>query len=65
MKKKLLYAKQLLKTYQSSNLVYNQCGFASYPHFLKAFKKEFSMTPKEFLAKNKENQKIHYEHFEA
>lgn len=64
MKKKLLYAKQLLKEYRSSSVIYNKCGFSSYPHFLKAFKKEFGLTPKEFLKRNTENQIVHYEHFE-
>ncbi|WP_280738089.1 MULTISPECIES: AraC family transcriptional regulator [unclassified Enterococcus] len=64
MKKKLLYAKQLLKEYRSSSMVYSKCGFQTYSHFLKAFKKEFSMTPKEFLRKENENRSIHFQHFE-
>lgn len=63
-KKKLLYAKQLLKQYRSSNAIYAKAGFTSYSHFLKAFKKEFSMTPKEFLAEDKKSQKVHFQHFE-
>ncbi|MGM9902689.1 AraC family transcriptional regulator [Enterococcus sp. 10A9_DIV0425] len=64
MKKKLIYGKQLLREYRSSSTIYNQCGFSSYPHFLKAFKKEFGLTPKEFLKRNTQNQLVHYEHFE-
>lgn len=64
MKKKLLYAKQLLREYENSSEIYGRCGFTSYSHFLKAFKKEFQMTPKEFVQKNKENQKIHFQHYE-
>ncbi|MFV0561086.1 MAG: AraC family transcriptional regulator [Enterococcus sp.] len=64
MKRKLFYAKQLLKEYQSANAVYEKCGFTSYTHFLKAFKREFKMTPKEFIMKDRENQYIHFEHFE-
>ena len=33
LKKKLLYAKQLLKEYRSASDVYLKCGFESYPHF--------------------------------
>lgn len=64
MKKKLIYAKQLLREYHSSSTIYRKCGFSSYPHFLKAFKKEFGLTPKEFLKRSAQNQLIHYEHFE-
>ncbi|WP_270344479.1 AraC family transcriptional regulator [Enterococcus thailandicus] len=64
MKKKLLYAKQLLKEYHSSSAIYSKCGFTSYPHFLKAFKKEFGLTPKQFLKRNTQNQIVHYKHFE-
>ena len=60
LKKKLLYAKQLLKQYKSSSDVYSKCGFNSYPHFLKAFKKEFGITPKEFLKHANENPPIKF-----
>ena len=63
LKKKLLYSKQLLKEYQNSSEVFIKCGFKSYPHFLKCFKREFGMTPKEFLERNKANQMIYYNHF--
>lgn len=64
LKKRLLYAKQLLKEYKNSSEIYNKAGFSSYPHFLKAFKKEFGLTPKEFVKRDQTNQKIHFEHFE-
>lgn len=60
LKKKLLYAKQLLKQYKNSSDVYSKCGFNSYPHFLKAFKKEFGITPKEFLKHANENSPIKF-----
>lgn len=64
MKKKLIYAKQLLREYRSSSAVYSKCGFVSYPHFLKVFKKEFGLTPKEFLKRDAKKELIHYHHFE-
>lgn len=64
MKKKLIYAKHLLREYRSSSAVYSKSGFSSYPHFLKSFKREFGITPKEFLKRDTQNQLIHYEHFE-
>lgn len=66
LKKRLLYSKYLLREKKNANLVFMECGFVSYPHFLKAFKKEFNMTPKEFLNLSKNNdEKIHLEHFET
>ncbi|WP_165004349.1 MULTISPECIES: AraC family transcriptional regulator [unclassified Enterococcus] len=64
MKKKLIYSKQLLREYRSSSAVYSKCGFSSYPHFLKAFKREFGITPKEFLRRDTQNELVHYDHFE-
>lgn len=64
LKKRLLYSKFLLKEYKSATSVFQQCGFQSYPHFLKAFKKEFGMTPKEFLRKIREEEQLHFRHFE-
>lgn len=63
-KKRLLYSKQLLRREQSANAVYSLCGFRSYTHFLRSFKQEFQLTPKEFLQRVKDGQVIQYEHFE-
>ncbi|EOT44334.1 AraC family transcriptional regulator [Enterococcus columbae] len=60
-KKKLLYAKRLLKTYRSSADIYQKCGFNSYSHFLKSFKKEFGITPKEYIEKEAKTQRIYYQ----
>ncbi|MBR7928025.1 helix-turn-helix domain-containing protein [Aerococcaceae bacterium zg-ZUI334] len=49
LKRRLLLSKQLLLKNPSAIEVFSECGFASYTNFLRAFKKEFSMTPKEFL----------------
>ncbi len=49
LKKRLIYAKQLLRKYKNSSNVYADCGFKSYSYFLKSFKKEYGMTPKEFI----------------
>lgn len=64
MKKKLLYSKQLLREYGSSSSIYSKCGFASYPHYLRAFKTEFGVTPKEFLKKDLAGEFVHYTHYE-
>lgn len=60
-KKKLLFAKKLLVQYQNSTDVYQKCGFKSYAHFLKAFKKEFQLTPKQYLEKEEKKQKVYYQ----
>lgn len=61
LKKRLLYSKEQLRIYKSSNAIYQKCGFNSYSNFLKAFKKEFHMTPKEFIKKDEAQQIIYYE----
>lgn len=62
LKKRLLYAKQLLAIHKNANQIYLQCGFKSYPHFLKCFKKEFSMTPKEYIKKLETQEVVLFEH---
>lgn len=64
LKKRLLYSKQLLRKYRSSTEVYTLCGFQSYTHFLRAFKEEFHITPKEFLKREALNQVVLYDHYE-
>lgn len=46
--KKLQYAKGLLKMGMSSTDVYHRCGFGGYSHFLRSFKAEFGITPKQY-----------------
>ncbi|MFV0466905.1 MAG: AraC family transcriptional regulator [Lachnospiraceae bacterium] len=58
LKKRLYYAKQLLRKYHNASVVYNDCGFASYTYFLKSFKKEFSITPKQFVMLAKQGEKM-------
>lgn len=48
LKTKLLYSKKLLLEGNSAKEVYHQCGFVNYSHFIKAFKAEFKITPKNF-----------------
>lgn len=62
--KRLLFSKELLRDYRSATEVYALCGFRSYTHFLRCFKNEFSMTPKEFLQQEITPQYIRFEHFE-
>ena len=60
LKKRLLYSKQLLRKNKLATEVYLACGFRSYTHFLRSFKQEFDMTPKEFI--KKESTFIQFEH---
>lgn len=62
LKKRLLYSKELLRQTGSSSEIYPQCGFGSYTHFLRSFKKEFNMTPKEFLKADKEQKFVYFDH---
>lgn len=46
--KRLLYAKKLLSENKKAIDIYEQCGFVSYHHFIKCFKNQFKITPREF-----------------
>ncbi len=54
-KKRLIYSKQLLRKHKTSSHIYSECGFASYSYFLKCFKKEYGITPKEFINMTNDN----------
>jgi len=46
--KRMLYAKSLLSENKKAIDIYESCGFVSYHHFIKCFKNQFKLTPKEF-----------------
>lgn len=48
LKKRLILSKQYIEEGLPITGVYTQCGFIDYTHFLRAFKKEFGITPKQF-----------------
>lgn len=52
--KRLVIAKQLLSEGMASGEVYQHCGFGDYSNFYRAFKAEYQMSPKEFVANLKE-----------
>lgn len=51
MQKRLIIAKQLLSDGVSPTGVYIRCGFGDYANFYRAFKTEYSISPKEYLAR--------------
>ena len=53
--KRLVMAKQMLSMGIPSSDVYQQCGFADYSNFYRAFKAEYQISPKEFVTRLKEN----------
>lgn len=57
-KKRLNYSKQLLRSGIYTSEVYIKCGFSSYSYFLKAFKKEFGITPKEFTNRSNKSSNL-------
>lgn len=59
--KRLIYAKQLLIRHKNSSSIYYDCGFSSYSYFLKTFKKNFGITPKEFIKQNNEHITVNFE----
>ena len=50
--KRLLRSKDLLRLKGSSQQVYRQCGFSSYSQYLRCFKQEFGMSPRDYLSAN-------------
>lgn len=46
--KKLIEAKELIIKHTPIREVYKQCGFGDYSNFLRAFKNEYGVTPKQF-----------------
>lgn len=48
--KRLIYAKELIRQGYSINEVCSLCGFGDYSSFLKAFKKEYGITPRDYYA---------------
>ena len=54
--KRLVMAKQLMSTGISSTAVYQHCGFGDYSNFYRAFKSEYQISPKEYMATLREEQ---------
>lgn len=52
--KRLVIAKQLMSEGMPSTTVYQQCGFGDYSNFYRAFRAEYQISPKEYIAQLKE-----------
>lgn len=53
LKKRLVLSKQLIEQNYPIIELYSKCGFSDYSHFFRAFKQEFGITPKKYLALTK------------
>ncbi len=53
LKKRLVLSKQLIEQNYPIIELYLKCGFSDYSHFFRAFKQEFGITPKKYLALTK------------
>ena len=53
--KRLAMAKQLLSEGRPSSTAYQQCGFGDYSNFYRAFKAEYGISPKEYIANVRED----------
>lgn len=53
--KRLVIAKQLLAEGVPSSEVYQHCGFGDYSNFYRAFRGEYQISPKEYVAKLKQD----------
>ncbi|MFQ9871489.1 MAG: AraC family transcriptional regulator [Oscillospiraceae bacterium] len=49
MQKRLIYARELIRRKTPITQVYLKCGFNDYSSFLRAFKSEYNMTPKQLM----------------
>lgn len=49
-RRRLQRSKRLLTQLGSPKLIYRDCGFKSYTHFLRSFQQEFGMTTSEYIA---------------
>ena len=54
--KRLVMAKQMLSAGKPSSEVYQSCGFGDYSNFYRAFKAEYQISPKEYMAALREEQ---------
>ena len=48
--KRLVVAKQMLSEGRSSSMVYQHCGFGDYSNFYRAFRNEYGISPKNYVA---------------
>ncbi len=48
--KRLVVAKQMLSEGRSSTMVYQHCGFGDYSNFYRAFRNEYGISPKDYVA---------------
>lgn len=62
-KKKLQKATELLRDNKKSIDIYEDCGFLNYTSFLRAFKNEYGVTPKEYLQLYRKNHKLRYNYW--
>lgn len=56
--KRLVIAKRLLGEGVPSSEVYQHCGFGDYSNFYRAFKSEYQISPKEYVAKLKKDEAL-------
>jgi len=55
--KRLILAKQMMASGTPSGEVYQHCGFGDYSNFYRAFKSEYQISPKDYIASVKEDEK--------
>ena len=56
--KRLVMAKQMLGEGMPSSEVYQHCGFGDYSNFYRAFKSEYQISPKEYVARLKKDAEV-------
>ncbi len=59
LQKRLIMARQLMATGRPTSEVYQHCGFGDYSNFYRAFKKEYQISPREYLEELKKEPPRH------
>jgi len=61
LQKRLIMARQLMAAGRPTSEVYQHCGFGDYSNFYRAFKKEYQISPREYLEEIKQDAPMHRE----
>ena len=59
LQKRLIMARQMIAAGRPTSEVYQHCGFGDYSNFYRAFKKEYQISPREYLEELKQRQPAH------
>ena len=59
LQKRLIMARQMMASGRPTSEVYQHCGFGDYSNFYRAFRKEYQISPREYLEELKGEKYAH------